>query len=219
VLGYAATEAILTAYGIPMAPARLVTSAAEACSAAHALGFPVAVKVASPDVPHKSDVGAVALGVRTSAEVEAAYERVLANARRAVPDAVVEGVVIKRMLADGVAETIVGVSSDSQLGPLVMFGLGGVFVEIMRDVTFRVGRLSDADARSMLDDVRGTALLRGSRGRPRADEDALVDVLRRVSHLAADLHTELAEVDLNPLVVLPAGQGVVAVDAVLVRRL
>jgi acetyltransferase len=99
-----------------------------------------------------------------------------------------------------------------------MFGLGGVFVDVMRDVAFRVGRLNANEARRMLDDVRGVALLRGARGRPAADEEALIDVLVRVSHLAADLRDELSELDLNPLIVLPAGHGVVAVDALLVRR-
>jgi acyl-CoA synthetase (NDP forming) len=122
------------------------------------------------------------------------------------------------MIGAGATETIVGVSVDPQLGPVTMFGLGGVFVEIMRDVAFRVGRLSATEARDMLDEVRGAALLRGARGRPLADEDALIDVLERVSHLAADLHDELAELDLNPLMVLPRGHGVMVVDALLVRR-
>jgi acetate---CoA ligase (ADP-forming) len=217
VLDYATTETLLSAYGIPLAAARLVRSAAEAGAAARALGWPVALKVLSSDVPHKSDVGALALGLSSEADVLVAYERVLANVRRAAPDACVEGVLVQRMVA-GVAETIVGVSDDPQLGPLTMFGLGGVFVEVMRDVAFRVGRLSTAEARSMLDDVRGAALLRGARGEPLADEGALVDVLRRVSHLASDLRDELTELDLNPLVVLPAGQGVLVVDALLVRR-
>ena len=217
VLDYTATERILTAYGIPLAPARLVRSAAEACAAAHDLGWPVALKVASADVPHKSDVGALALGLGTEAEVGAAYDRVLASVAHVAPDARVEGVLIQRMIAC-VAETIIGVSDDPQLGPVTMFGLGGVFVEVMRDVAFRVGRLSATDARGMLDDVRGTALLRGARGQPVADEDALVDVVRRVSHLAADLRAELAELDLNPVAVLAAGQGALVVDALMVRR-
>jgi acyl-CoA synthetase (NDP forming) len=174
----------------------------------------VALTIASADVPHKSDLGALVLGLNTDAEVEAAYYRVL----RAVADAHVEGMVVQRMIGEGATETIVGVSDDPQLGPVTMFGLGGVFVEIMRDVAFRVGRLSATEARGMLDDVRGAALLRGARGRQRADEEALVDVLCRVSHLAADLHGELAELDLNPLMVLPSGQGVMVVDALLVRR-
>jgi acetyltransferase len=217
VLDHTATETILTTYGIPVAPARLVRSAAEACAAAHDLGWPVALKVASPDVPHKSDVGALALGLGTDAEVAAAYDRVLASVLQAAPGARVEGVLVQRMI-EGVAETIVGVSDDPQLGPVTMFGLGGVFVEVMRDVAFRVGRLSATEARGMLDEVRGAALLRGARGQPPADEDALADVVRRVSHLAADLRDELAELDLNPLVVLPAGQGALVVDALLVRR-
>jgi acyl-CoA synthetase (NDP forming) len=218
VLGYAATAAILSAYGIPMAQAHLVKSAAEACAAARVLGLPVALKVASADVPHKSDIGAVALDLRTDADVDAAYERLIASASRAAPDARVEGVLVQRMVVEGIAETIVGVSDDPQLGPLTMFGLGGVFVDVMRDVAFRVGRLNANEARRMLDDVRGVALLRGARGRPAADEEALIDVLVRVSHLAADLRDELSELDLNPLIVLPAGHGVVAVDALLVRR-
>lgn len=218
VLGFAATESILTAYGIPLAPARLVSSARSACATARDLGFPVALKVASPDVPHKSDSGALALGLRSTDEVSGAYERVLDNLRRVMPNARIEGVVVQRMIEGGIAETIVGVSYDPQLGPLIMFGLGGVFVEVMRDVEFRVGRLSALEARSMVDGIRGSALLRGARGRPRADEDALVQVLQRVSHLAVDLCEELAELDLNPLVVLPDGQGVACVDALLVRR-
>lgn len=216
VLTFADTQRLLDAYGIPTAPAALVGSAADARAGACRIGFPVAVKIASVDIPHKSDAGALVLGLDTEDAVEEAYERVVAAARAAAPDGEVEGVVVQRMV-QGVAETIVGVSYDRQVGPLVMFGLGGVFVEIMQDVAFRVGRLSTGEAQRLISDVRGAALLRGARGRPRGDERALADALVRVSALAADLQGVLAELDLNPLLVLPEGEGVMAVDALLVR--
>ncbi len=216
VLGYVATERLLDAYGIRSAPARLVDCAADARTAAGELGWPVALKVASPDIPHKSDVGALALDLASDDDVASAFERVMENARRSVPGARIEGVVVQQMVG-GVAETIVGLSIDPQLGPVLMFGLGGVFVEIMRDVAFRVGPLTPAEARDLVGEVRGAALLRGARGRPRADEEALVDTLVRVSRLGSDLRDVLAELDLNPIVVLPEGRGALVVDALAVR--
>jgi acetyltransferase len=216
-LGYRATAAVLTAYGIPVAPARLVSTVEDACAAARELGWPIALKVASPDIPHKSDVGALALDLTGDSELEAAYARILDNARREHPVASIEGVVVQAMVRGG-TETIVGLSVDPQLGPVVMFGLGGVFVEVLRDVAMRVGPLTRSEARSLISEVRGAALLRGARGRPPADEEALLDVLVRVARLGYDLRDALAELDLNPLLVLPRGEGVLAVDALAVRR-
>jgi acetyltransferase len=197
------------AYGIPTVPARVARSANEAGDAATTLGFPVAMKVQSPDIVHKSDVGGVVLNIEDAAQAQRAYEQMLEQVRSAAPDARIDGVLIQRMIAGGI-ETLVGMSRDPLFGPLVAFGLGGIFVEALRDVVFRIAPLSVQDAHDMLDGIRGRAMLAGIRGRPEASRVALVDTLCRVSQLAVDF-PEIDELDLNPL--LAFSDRVVAVDA------
>jgi acetyltransferase len=201
--------ALCAAYGIPTVQARPAHSPDEAASVAAALGFPVVMKVISPDIVHKSDVGGVALGIEDATQARAAYDVMLRDVRRRAPDATIEGVLVQRMVRGGL-ETIVGVSHDRLFGPLVMFGLGGIYVEALRDVVFRVAPIGQLDAQDMLDGIRGTQILAGMRGRAGANRPALAEVLRRVSQLAADF-TEIAELDINPL--LAFEDRVVAVDA------
>ena len=184
-------------------------SADEAARAAAAVGFPVVMKVLSPDIIHKSDVGGVVLGIDDEPGARAAYEAMTRDVAARVPNAVIRGALVQHMVAGGL-ETIVGVSRDRVFGPLLMFGLGGIYVEALRDVVFRVAPVGALDAREMVDGIRGAAILAGMRGRPGVDRAALADVLGRVSQLATDF-AEIEELDLNPL--LAFGDRVVAVDA------
>jgi acyl-CoA synthetase (NDP forming) len=199
---------VLAAYGVPVTRESVATSAAEAVRAAAAIGYPVVLKASSTDVLHKSDRGLVRLGLRTATEVKRAAAELL----EAAPAVLVSEQV------DGGIECVLGIADDELFGPTVMFGLGGVFVEVFRDVTFRVPPFSKAEARRMIDEVRGAALLRGARGRPAGDLAGLTDAIMGVQRLALDFAGTLRELDVNPLVVRPKGQGVVALDALLVRR-
>lgn len=206
------SKALLKAYGIPVPKERVATSATEAVSAAKRIGYPVVMKVASGDIPHKSDLGLVEVGVRNDAEVRTAFRRMTQTAKAAAPKAAIDGILVAQQ-ATGV-ETVVGVARDELFGPVVMFGLGGVFIEILKDVTFRVPPFSARDAANMLDELTGAAMLRGARGRPAADRRALIDVIMKVQRLAVDLSGELTELDINPLLAGP--DGVVAADALAV---
>lgn len=206
------SKALLTSYGIPVPKERVVTNATEAAKAAERIGFPVVMKIVSADISHKSDLGLVEVGVRNSAEVRQVYKRLVETAASAAPKATVDGVLIAEM-AQGV-ETVLGIAQDPLFGPVVMFGLGGVFVEILKDVTFRVPPFSASDAALMTEELAGSALLKGARGRPAADRKALVDAIMKVQNLAVDLAGHVSELDINPLLAGP--KGVVAADALVV---
>ncbi len=206
------SKALLKAYGIALPKERVATSAAEAAKAAKKIGFPVVMKIVSADILHKSDLGLVAVGVRDEDDARGTYKRLVATAKKAAPKANVDGVLVAQMV-QGI-ETVVGIARDDLFGPVVMFGLGGVLVEVLHDVTFRVPPFTTRDATAMLDELRAAALLRGVRGQPAADRAALVDVLMKMQHLAVDLSDEVAEVDINPLLAGP--HGAVAADALVV---
>ncbi|MBU2611187.1 MAG: acetate--CoA ligase family protein [Chloroflexi bacterium] len=199
---------LLAAYGIPTAPVKLARSEAEAAEIAAGLGFPVVLKVASPDIPHKSDVGGVLLNVQTPEKAAAGFRTVTARALRARPDAKIEGVHLQRMLPDG-QEVIVGARRDDQFGALMMFGSGGVEVEGLKDVAFALAPLTAADAENMLRRTWAGRKLAGFRNISPADAEAVKEVLMRLARLAHDL-PEIAEIEINPLRVLT--KGVVAVD-------
>ena len=192
-------------------------SAEEAVAAAEQLGFPVALKVDLPDILHKTEAGVVRLNLGDAAQVRTAYAEILANAKTHAPQARITGVSVQEMVGDGV-EVIVGVSCDPQLGPVLLFGTGGVMVEIYNDVALRRCPITRSEAHSMIAQVKGARLLQGFRGRPAADIEALADTLVRVSYLAMHLDGHLAELDINPLMVRSAGQGVKAVDGLVVLR-
>jgi acetate---CoA ligase (ADP-forming) len=200
---------LLDAYGIPTADARLVTGPDAAADAAGTLGFPVVLKIVSPDIVHKSDVGGVRVNLRSPGDVRAAHDDLLATIERRVPQARVSGVLVQRQLGGG-HETIVGLVRDPSFGPLVMFGLGGLFVEALRDVVFRMPPLDARTAGEMVRGIRGLGILTGTRGNPPADLAAISDVLRRVGQLALD-YPAITELDINPLIALE--QGAVALDA------
>jgi acyl-CoA synthetase (NDP forming) len=208
-----ASKQVLEAYGIGTTRDVLAQTAKEAVAAAKALSGPAVLKVSSQDLLHKSDAGLVEVGVAGDAAVRKTYAALLERALAADPEACVDGVLVSEMVTGG-TETVVGVAHDELFGPVVMFGLGGVFVEVLGDVSFRVPPFDKDEAARMIDEVKGRALLDGVRGRPRADRRALIDVIMKVQRLAVDLHDDIAELDINPLVVLP--KGAVALDALVV---
>ena len=203
--------------GIPVVEERLAATRDAAVAAGESLGYPLALKIASPDVPHKSEIGGVVLGLDDAHEVGAAFDTVMACVGEGVPDTRIDGVVVARMSPPGV-ETILGTSLDPVFGPVVMFGLGGVFVEVMGDVTLRVAPFDIDEAHRMIGEIRAAAVLDGVRGRPASDRDALARALVRLSQVAAANADTIESIDLNPFVVLPAGQGALAVDALIVAK-
>jgi len=212
-----AAKRILAEYGIPVTREALATNAAEARAAAKRIGYPVALKVQSPDIPHKTEAGAVKLGLSTDAEVDAAYAEVLANARAYKRDARIEGVLVTEMAGRGI-EVILGALNDPLFGPAVMFGLGGIFAEVLKDVAFRLAPLTQSQARAMIEEVKGYPVLAGARGAPPADVDALADALVRLAAATVDLSENFSELDINPLIVYEKGKGVKAIDALIKPR-
>ena len=212
-LGADAARRLLDAFGIPLAGEGLAQTAAEARRVATGIGFPVVMKLASPDFPHKSDAGLVQLGVDSAGRAATVHGELMARAVKAKPKATIEGVQIQQQVAGGV-EMIVGVTRDPVFGPAVLVGTGGVFAEVLKDVTVRPLPLDRRDAEEMVKSLRGYALLLGARGQPRADIKALVDVILAVARLASACGERLSELDLNPVVVLQ--RGAVAVDSLVV---
>ncbi len=202
---------LFQAYGIRASAARPAANRGEAAAAAKSVGFPVALKIQSPDVVHKTDVGGVKLNLRTEQEAAQAFDEIRGALSRAKPGARFEGVTVEPMIQGGV-ETIVGMTRDPSFGPVVLFGLGGVAVELLRDVSLRVAPITDRDAEEMVREIRGFPLLNGYRGAPPSNIPSLIDLLHRVSRLAID-HPEVLELDLNPVVVLPGAAPCVALDA------
>jgi len=203
---------VLAAYGIPVTQEVLAGSADAAASAAARIGFPVALKIQSPDVPHKTEAGGVRLRLADEAAVRAAYDEIIASVLAHAPQATIEGVLVQEMV-DGGVEVILGVHNDPTFGPAVMFGLGGIFTEVLRDVSFRLAPVHRSVALEMIREVKGHPLLAGARGRPPADVDALADAICRLSALALDLADGVGEIDVNPLFVFAQGRGVKAADA------
>ncbi|MDQ2734038.1 MAG: acetate--CoA ligase family protein [Pseudomonadota bacterium] len=208
---------LLAGYGIPGTKEALARSADEAVATAESIGLPVVMKILSADIPHKTEAGGVRIGVADAGAVRTAYAEIMRNAHAYKPDAALDGVLVQEMVAGG-TELILGVQNDPLFGPAVMAGLGGLFAEVMKDVSFRLAPIARSDADAMLRELRGFPLLDGARGRPKADVDAVVDALLRLSALAVDLRDDLAELDINPLTVLPAGRGVRALDALVKPR-
>jgi acyl-CoA synthetase (NDP forming) len=202
---------VLAAYGIAEPEGRMARTADEAVAAATALGFPVVLKLRSRTLTHKTDVGGVALDLRDADEVREAWRRMRRNLEALGRLGEMEGATLQPLVREGV-ETILGMTRDATFGPLIMFGLGGVHVEIMKDVSFRLAPLTDRDARELMHEVRSYPLLEGYRGAPPADVHALHETLLRLSQLAEEL-PRIAEMDLNPVRVLGPGRGVVAIDA------
>ena len=215
-IGDAEAREILVACGIAVPRSELAASPDEAVAAASAIGFPVVMKIASPDILHKTDIGGVKLGLRTPGDVRDAFDLLVYRATRYMPDATIWGCQVQQQVSGG-REVIVGMNCDPQFGPLLMFGLGGVYVEALKDVTFRVAPISRREASEMIQEVRSIRLLRGMRGEPPSDIDAIVDTLLRVSQLVTEF-PEIVELDINPLIVHEKGRGAIGIDMRLVLR-
>jgi len=212
-LGPEAARRVLEAFGVPLAGEGVAHSAAGAARLAADIGFPVVMKIASPDFPHKSDAGLVRLDVASAAEARAVYGELLTRATQAKRRARIEGVQVQAQIEGG-TEMIVGVTRDRVFGPAVLVGTGGVFAEVLADVAVRPLPIDRRDARDMVRSLRGYPLLAGARGRAKGDVAALVDVIMRVARLAAACGPRLTELDLNPVVVRP--DGALAVDSLVV---
>ncbi|WP_371670722.1 acetate--CoA ligase family protein [Streptomyces sp. NBC_00289] len=210
-----AAKQLLRAYGIRVPREQLVTSAAAAVRAAGLVGYPVVMKASGAQIAHKTELGLVKIGLTSASQVRDAYRELTDIAR--YEGVALDGVLVCQMVERGV-EMVVGVTHDELFGPTVTVGLGGVLVEVLRDAAVRVPPFGEEQARDMLAELRGRALLDGVRGRPPADLDALVEVVLRVERMALELGEDLAELDINPLMVLPRGQGAVALDALAVCR-
>ena len=202
---------LLEAYGLPVPRYGLARSPEEAVEIASHIGFPVVLKVVSPDIIHKSDVGGVVVNVRSEEQVVEAYTRIVENVKRRAPEARVYGILVQQMVPEGV-EVIVGATRDPVFGPVVMFGLGGIFVEVLKDVSFRVVPLTEEDADEMIKEVKGYAVLKGVRGQPPRDIAALKKIVLGVAKLMEELE-EVRELDLNPVMSYPEGQGAAIADA------
>jgi acyl-CoA synthetase (NDP forming) len=213
-LGEREAKAVLAAAGIPMVADRLASTPNEAVKFAAELGYPVAMKIASPGIRHKTEAGGVKLGV-AAADAAAAYDTIVASARAYAPEARIDGVLVSPMIADGV-ECILGAKTDPVFGPVVLFGLGGVFTEVLNDVSFRRAPFGEATAREMIGELKGAALLNGARGRPAADLDALARAISRLSLLAAAHGDAIDSVEMNPLRAMP--DGCLALDALIVKK-
>ncbi len=206
---------LLQAHGISVTTDHVLDPEAPAIDALDDAVFPVVVKLSSPDIAHKTEMGAVAVGIRTREQLRTTLQTMRARVRSAAPEARIDGVIVSEMIDDGV-ETLIGVINDSAFGPVVAFGLGGIFTEILKDVTFRVAPFELADAEEMLAELRGQAILDGSRGKPPLDRQALAETLVKVSRLAWSMRGQLRELDINPLFVRPRGKGVAAADSLVV---
>jgi acetyltransferase len=209
------SKGLIRAFGVSTTREEIAGDADAAVAAAERIGYPVALKVNSADILHKTEAGAIRLGLGDADAVRKAFEDVIAGARTYDANASIDGALVQEMVSGGV-ETIVGVSYDQQLGPILLFGTGGVMVEVYNDVALRLCPITRDDALEMIDEVKGARLLHGFRGAPAADVDALADVLVSVSQMAAQVEGSLGELDINPLMVLPTGQGVKAADALVV---
>jgi len=214
-LGESQSKEVLEKYGIPVTRQALAATPEEAVARARDIGYPVALKIDSPDIPHKTEAGGLKLNLENDDQVSSSFEEIIRNVKLYLPEARINGVSVQEMLPQGV-EVIIGVTRDPVFGPTIMFGLGGIFVEVLKDVSFRIAPLSPGDARDMIDEIKGAALLKGVRGKPPVDVDAIAEVILRVSDLVTDYRDQIEELDINPLIVYP--KGVKAADAMLVVR-
>mgnify|MGYP005848474725 CR=1 FL=1 len=213
-IGETESRAILEAYGIPIAKSELAATAEEAVRSAERFGYPVVLKIASPDILHKTDIGGVKINLNSTADVRDAFDLIVYRATRYMPNAEIWGCLVQQQVKAG-REVILGMSRDPQFGPLLLFGLGGIYVEALKDVTFRVAPIGQRAALEMTQEIRSYPLLRGVRGEKSADFAAITDALLRVSQLVTDF-PEIVELDINPLKVFDEGNGALALDMRLV---
>ncbi len=211
-------SALLAKCVLAVTPSRLARSLEELDSALQAVAPPWTVKIASPDLPHKTEVGGVILGVRDAGAAREAFRSLMERAAAAKPEARIHGVLVQHHVEEVVAEMLLGVSRDEQFGPVVLVGLGGIFAEVLDDVALRLAPVDGAEAHRALRELKGYRILTGFRGRPLGDIEALADAMVRLSRFACEFEQEIREVDLNPVLVLPVGRGVIAVDGLVGLR-
>ena len=200
-LHYEEAKQLLEMWGIPVVPSKVATDNGGRREAARFLGFPVVMKIFSPDIVHKSDVGGVVTDLRTEEELTRAFDKMMEDVKELKPTARIQGVIIEKFLAG--VEVIIGVTKDSQFGHVLMFGMGGVFVELLKDTSFRLIPIEPVDAEDMIEEVRGHALLAGFRGK-RGNIESLKELLSKVSGLVSQ-YPEIYEIDLNPVITSPSG--------------
>ena len=203
------SKQLLHEAGIPVTVSRLATNADEAASIASEIGFPVVLKVVSGDIAHKSDVGGVVLGLADAEAVKRGYDDMMAKVKAAAPNATIDGVAVQQMAKPG-TEVIIGTTTDPQFGPVMMFGLGGIFVEVLKDVAFRIVPLEPRDAKQIVREIKGYPVLEGVRGQEGADLASLEKLILRISEFV-EQHPDVRELDLNPVLAYP--DGAIAVDA------
>ncbi len=206
-------KSILSTAGIPTNREFLTESCGEAIEAQKTIEGPVVLKVASPDIPHKTEIGGVLLNLTTKEQIEEGYKKLITSVQSNAPEAKIDGIIVAEMISGGI-ETVLGVTNDPVFGPTVMFGLGGVFVEVLKDVAFRVAPFGTEEARRMIDEIRGRAVLDGARGAPPADIEALANAISALSIFAAENADNIQTIDINPFIALP--EGAVAVDALII---
>ena len=216
-IGDSEARDILQAYGLHIPRSEIASSPERAIEIASQIGYPVVLKIASPDILHKTDVGGVKVGLQNAEAVRDAFELMVYRAQRYIPEARIWGCLVQEMAPAGGLEVLVGMNRDPQFGPLVTFGLGGIYVEILKDVTFRIAPFSREEAEAMIGEIRAHALLDGVRGKPPMDKEAILDTIMRIGQLVQDF-PEIAELDINPLMVYPHGQGAIAIDMRLVLQ-
>jgi acyl-CoA synthetase (NDP forming) len=203
------SKKLLKQVGIPIVETKLAKTQKEAVLLSQKIGFPVALKIASPDVIHKSDSGGVKLGLNNVAQVKTAYNEIIESVNQQYPGAVIQGVSVQKMVRPG-TEVIVGTSKDPQFGPVIMFGLGGIFVEVLKDVSFRIVPVRQRDAQEMIQEIKGYPLLQGYRGKEPANIPALVEMILKISKFAEE-NPKVKELELNPI--FAYADRAVAVDA------
>jgi 4-hydroxybutyrate---CoA ligase (ADP-forming) len=201
---------VLNAYGFPRPKSYLCTNEEECVKRSEEIGYPVVMKIVSQDIIHKSDAGGVKVGLKNKEQVSSSFNEIITNARNYKKDAKIKGVLVQQMI-DSARETILGAKHDKLFGPLIMFGLGGIYVEALKDVVFRLAPISEQEAIKMVESIKTYKILKGIRGQPPSDIKALVDCLLRLSQLVTDF-PEITEFDMNPLLVLEEGKGACAVD-------
>jgi len=202
---------VLKAYNIPVPKAEVASDIDEAKELIKDIKYPVVLKIVSPDILHKTDVGGIKVGISNEKELEENFEQIIWNVKKYMPDANIRGILIQEMIKSN-KETIIGMSRDPQFGPMLMFGLGGIYVEVLKDVSFRIAPVSEGSARKMIQEIKAIKLLKGARGEKESDIDSIVEVLMKMSQLVTDF-PEIIEMDINPLFVNEIGKGSIAADA------
>ena len=202
---------------MPVTQNYLARTEEEVVEYANEIGYPIVMKIVSPDILHKSDAGGVKVNVRTDDEARKAYNAILSNAKEYKPNAKIHGVIVQEMAPWG-TEVILGSINDATFGPTIMFGLGGIFVEVLKDVTFRVTPVSHTQAWRMLDEIRSSAILAGVRGELPRDREVLANTISKYSAMILDLADEISESDANPILVYEEGRGVKVVDARMILK-